>query len=52
MIFENMSDQQLVNAIMEVEKQRARMDFTRPLFDRLKEIIEREENVIITERSK
>ena len=50
MIFDKLSDQELVDIIMEIENRRARMDFTRPLFDRLKEVVEKEECVIITEK--
>ncbi len=40
-----LSNEQLVNFVKSMEKERANMDFTIPLFKYLKEIVEKEANV-------
>ena len=42
-----MTDAELVEFVISIEKERAHMDFTVPLFKHLKKIIEKESNVRI-----
>ena len=46
-MFKNASTKELVDFVMKLEKDRAEMDFTIPLFKQLKEVGEREANVRI-----
>jgi len=46
-MFKNASTKELVDFVMKLEKDRAEMDFTIPLFKYLKEVVEREANVRI-----
>ena len=46
-MFKNASTKELVDFVIKLEKDRAEMDFTIPLFNHLKEVVERESDVRI-----
>ena len=46
-MFESLNNKQLLSVVKNIEKERAQMDFTIPLFNYLKEVVEREADVRI-----